>query len=217
MGLMIVLLIQTGLTEQFFDMFEKFIQAVPTFSEEECKRIIAEAQDKVWKQSTVFADKERGCQISNIRTSTSAHLDSTWDTYHMAMDRIHAAYRLYSDYVLAAIPKEELRFPMPMSVGSKSTIENLGILRYEPGQHYVWHIDANADVNTTSHDRVISVVTYLNNDFEGGKTEFIDGARRGKPGVSLFFPSNWIFRHRAQPVTKGVKYAIVTWYRIYQD
>ena len=46
-------------------------------------------------------------------------------------------------------------------------------------------------------------------------TEFADKARKPAVGSSLFFPSNWVFHHRAQPVTKGVKYAIVNWYRMY--
>ena len=112
------------------------------------------------------------------------------------------------------MPKEELRMPMPMAPGSQSQMENIGLLRYQIGHKYNWHADASYRVGDASHDRVISVVTYLNNDFEGGMTEFIDGARKPMTGYSLFFPSNWIFNHHAQPVTSGKKYALVTWYRI---
>ena len=104
---------------------------------------------------------------------------------------------------------------MPLSINSACRLEKFGLLRYREGQHYDWHIDADHDPYKESHMRTFSVVTYLNDDFLGGMTEFADKARKPAVGSSLFFPSNWVFHHRAQPVIQGVKYVIVNWYRMY--
>lgn len=200
-------------------MFDNFIQVVPTFSEQECKLIIAEAEDQgkeniLWGRSTVYDADGHSELLSDVRDNDRIAISDQFVTHPMVVKRLNEAYELYSRYLLASMPKEQLRMPMPMAPGSQSVIENIGLLRYSEGDKYDWHVDASYRVDDESHDRVISVVTYLNNDFEGGKTEFIDGARKPKPGFSLFFPSNWVFAHHAQPVTSGTKYALVTWYRI---
>lgn len=201
------------------EMFNNFIQVVPTFSEQECKLIIAEAEHQgktrdIWEQATVYDSDGFSDLESDIRSNERLAIDDQFVVFPMVVERLNEAYQLYSRYLLASMPKEQLRMPMPMAPGSKSQMEVVGLLRYKDGQKYDWHSDASYRVEDESHDRVISVVTYLNSDFEGGKTEFIDGARKPKPGNSLFFPSNWVFAHHAQPVTSGTKYALVTWYRI---
>jgi len=199
-------------------MFDRYIQSVPTFSEEECKLIIDECNSQrkeMWNRSTVYGEDGYTGRVDHSRTNDHIGIDDTFDVYDMVVERLNSAYEMYSRYILAAIPKETLRMPMPMADNSKSMMETPGLLRYEVGQKYDWHHDACFDVNAESHDRVISVVTYLNNDFEGGKTEFVDGKRKAEVGHSLMFPSNWVYAHRATPVKKGTKYAIVTWYRIW--
>lgn len=200
-------------------MFHNYIQAVPTFSEQECKIIIAEAEHQgkergIWEQATVYDNDGQSEREDDVRNNDRLAIDEQFVVHPMVIQRMNEAYSLYSRYLLASMPKEQLRMPMPMAPGSQSQLEPIGLLRYSEGHKYDWHCDASYRVEDKSHDRVISVVTYLNNDFEGGKTEFIDGARKPKPGYSLFFPSNWIFSHHAQPVTSGKKYALVTWYRI---
>ena len=197
-------------------MFENFIQEVPTFSEEECKLIIETAQaDNKWEQATIIDQTDKKTILTNeYRTCDVAGIYENTDIKTMVAERLNAAYRLYSRYLLAAIPKEQLRMPMPMADGSQSWMEHHQVLRYTVGQKYDWHSDTTDWTEGKSSGRIMSVVAYLNNDFEGGSTEFIDGARKAKTGNSLFFPSNWIFYHRAQPVTEGVKYALVTWYHI---
>ena len=70
-------------------------------------------------------------------------------------------------------------------------------------------------------DEVINVVPYtdyasilyLNEDFEGGETEFLNG-RKIKPetGKLVLFPSTWCMVHRGCPVTEGQKYLCVGWF-----
>ena len=199
-------------------MFDRYIQSVPTFSKEECKLIIDECNSKhkeLWRRSTVYNEDGVTGREDAHRTNDHIGIEDTFDIHDMVVDKLNKAYELYPRYLLAAIPKEELRMPMPMANNSQSSMETPGILRYEVGQKYDWHHDGCYDVNAESHDRVISVVTYLNDDFEGGATEFVDCERKAEVGHSLMFPSNWVFAHRATPVKKGTKYVIVTWYRIW--
>jgi len=86
--------------------------------------------------------------------------------------------------------------------------EGYNILKYSDGQQYSAHYDGGTDTS-----RAISALIYLNDDFEGGETEFINFDLKIKPqkGMLILFPSNFAYSHVAHPVTSGTKYALVTW------
>lgn len=97
--------------------------------------------------------------------------------------------------------------------------ESCSILRYQPGQYYKRHIDnllLASRLDEVAHGiptRDVSVVGYLNDDFEGGETFFDRQNLKVKPqlGNVLVFPSYYTHPHQALPVTKGQKYSFTTW------
>lgn len=82
------------------------------------------------------------------------------------------------------------------------------ILRYNYQQEYKAHYDG-----TTQTARAVSVIIYLNDDYEGGEIEFPNFSFKIKPepGSMFVFPSNFAYTHIAHPIASGTKYAIVTW------
>jgi len=81
------------------------------------------------------------------------------------------------------------------------------LLKYEPGDHYQPHRDTGVDLE----ERYFSIVCYLNDDFEGGRTLFptIDHAVIPAAGVAVIFPS--IYLHGSEPVINGRKLVLVSW------
>jgi hypothetical protein len=84
------------------------------------------------------------------------------------------------------------------------------------------------DVNTQMHEHidhittlfdgtvrgipVLSVVGTLNDDYQGG--EFVmweDHVIELRTGSIMIFPSVFLYPHRVQPVTKGVRHSYVSW------
>lgn len=58
----------------------------------------------------------------------------------------------------------------------------------------------------------LSVLGILNDDYEGG--DFVmwqDTVMRFPQGSIVVFPSNFMYPHRVDPVTKGVRYSYVSW------
>ena len=80
------------------------------------------------------------------------------------------------------------------------------LARYNVGDQYVWHVD---ELSRGKLERLVSSITYLNDDFEGGATEFESRTIIPKKDHTLIFPSNWAFLHRGTPITKGCKYIMV--------
>jgi predicted 2-oxoglutarate/Fe(II)-dependent dioxygenase YbiX len=98
------------------------------------------------------------------------------------------------------------------------------ILSYSVGGHYCPHLDGESLWQTPngeliwkkSTDRDLSMVFYLNDDFEGGDFIFPDLKIRirPEPGMLICFPSNRHYKHGVQPVTKGKRYSIVCWAQV---
>ena len=84
--------------------------------------------------------------------------------------------------------------------------------RYCVGQQYKWHHDYNREYkhpDNPNWNRIISSITYLNDDYEGGETEFMNGVIVPEAGKTVIFPSSYLYPHRGCPVTAGIKKILV--------
>jgi prolyl 4-hydroxylase len=97
--------------------------------------------------------------------------------------------------------------------------EPLQILRYRPGQEYKPHTDA---IPGLENQRILTMLVYLNDGFEGGETKFIHAGLTISPrrGEGLLFhnvgPNGELdptVKHAGLPVTSGVKLLASRWIR----
>lgn len=86
--------------------------------------------------------------------------------------------------------------------------EWFNVLKYSDDQYFDAHVDG-----TPGSPRFLSCVLYLNDDYEGGELEFVNYnvKIKAKAGTLVVFPSGFAHAHIAHPVTKGTKYAVVSW------
>jgi predicted 2-oxoglutarate/Fe(II)-dependent dioxygenase YbiX len=82
--------------------------------------------------------------------------------------------------------------------------------RYQEGEYYHWHVDADNEVLAS---RQLVALWYLNDVEEGGETDFVfqEASVTPEKGKLMLFPPFWTHEHRARVVTKGVKYIATTW------
>ena len=95
------------------------------------------------------------------------------------------------------------------------------VLSYGIGGHYKPHIDGESiwvtprgeKIWKKSTNRDISILFYLNDDFEGGDFIFpeLKIRIRPEPGMMVCFPSNHHYMHGVEPVVSGKRYSIVSW------
>ena len=85
-------------------------------------------------------------------------------------------------------------------------------LKYDVEGHYHAHVDTFINPGDTEC-RKLTVLVFLNDDFEGGKLFIQNGHKKIYPpqsaGTCLVFPSFML--HGVEPVTKGIRRSIVTW------
>jgi hypothetical protein len=85
--------------------------------------------------------------------------------------------------------------------------EAFNFIKYGQGQHFMEHHDHGFSYNCT-----VSLVSYVNDDYEGGELFFrLQNLKvKAEAGDLFIFPSNFMYPHQAMPVTSGIKYSIVT-------
>lgn len=105
---------------------------------------------------------------------------------------------------------QQYKIVFPQVAATKLT--QVDFLKYTPGGQYLFHTD---DMN--SSPRALSIIMNLNEDYEGGNVVFgnqnLQEIKRVqlKKGSLLAFPSNFLYPHMIEPITKGTRYSIVAW------
>lgn len=186
------------------DPFIAFINNLMT--EEECDSVIARLEEAEFARSEGFNYENNENDVSDYRTSKTFY----------DMDNI------FSDYTQLVFNSVKDRFwYMPFSIQNLELVQSQ---RYGVGEEYKKHCDYFNYGPTqikTNNDRIATMILYLNDDFEGGETEFHELGIKIKPkkGAALYFEYNYIPElnhktiHSGNPVTKGEKLIFTTWIR----
>ena len=178
------------------DHLEAIVEIKNVISTEFIDKIIPLINHKAKKNLTVMSGLDK-----NIRNVKGHHLsfDTPTDLFYWNYIKLEIE-RLYNYY--------KAKFPQMQS----SKINQIDLLKYSPGGKYNIHTD-----HFTTSIRALSVIINLNDDYEGGDLVFTDQKEKeikrlklGK-GSIVFFPSNFMYPHGIQPITKGTRYSIVAW------
>jgi hypothetical protein len=103
-------------------------------------------------------------------------------------------------------------FPLASDYAREWTIgvnyfEAFNFVKYQgEGKHFGVHADHGPAYVATA-----SIVSYLNDDYDGGEIYFprFDLTIKPEAGDTVIFPSNYIYEHASLPIKNGTKYSIV--------
>ena len=160
----------------------------------------AAGQKVFWDKASTFGDgvlqKARTNRVINVSYTANVHDNPV-------LQNVHNQYRML---LLAT----SLPYSKRQNISEELFHEDYQMLRYAEGEEYKQHYDGG-----TRTGRCVSAITYLNSDYEGGEIEFPFHRVKIKPepGMLILFPSNYAYAHISHPITKGTKYALVTWLR----
>lgn len=114
---------------------------------------------------------------------------------------------------LAALVVERSRAKIPaefLEMEFAGANERFRCCRYQPGMRFKMHADGSFERNYFERS-FYSFLVYLNDDFEGGETNFIvepEVSIRPETGMGLMFQHPLL--HEGAEVTSGVKYVART-------
>ncbi|MEE2981012.1 MAG: 2OG-Fe(II) oxygenase [Pseudomonadota bacterium] len=172
------------------------------FSDEECEEIIASANPVAWQDGAVGGHGGRGNEaiVPGTRSVSEQYLpvQSNGQSLNKILFEVTKYNATGWSYDLTGFVSDDMPY----------------LMRYtgDRNDHYDWHIDVGYNKNA-SRKVGFSIQLTSPDDYEGGDLEFmnvdVDKAKQRERGTLIGFPS---FRtHRVQPVTSGVRYAIVGW------
>ena len=176
-------------------IYESYWYWEKEISHEICQKIINLGKEK-WERATII-DKE---VTDKNRKSEVAWIKEQW------------VYDLIWEYMLGANEQTGWKYDIVAA-------ESCQVTRYTKDGFYTWHKDgmgSHKEVNNEpdnkflhGNTRKLSMSIVLNSDFEGGDFE-IDEVLKLEEGSIVVFPS--FIHHRVAPVTKGIRYSLVTWF-----
>ncbi len=169
------------------------------FSSDECQKI-REHLDILEKRSILINSKEQ------------SHLYNQ-DSVSLSHDYTLPAWSLFGENMFSVIQScvdEYINFYSILD--SKSYLMYDLKLKKIPvgGGFHQWHYE-NGGVVSSSREFVVQI--YLNDDFEGGETEFLYLNQRvqAKTGRVIIFPAGYTHTHRGNPPIGNTKYLATTW------
>ena len=118
----------------------------------------------------------------------------------------------YWNYIKKEIERVYNYYKIKFPKMESSKINQIDLLKYSVGGKYEIHTD-----HFTTSPRHLSIIINLNDDYEGGDLIFTDQKNKEikrlklNKGSIVFFPSNFMYPHSIQPITKGTRYSIVSW------
>jgi hypothetical protein len=162
--------------------------------------------DLAWGQAETTGDpnstinknfRDAGSLFVNYKDKEITQFLSVKDEFFLSLSNIFFSYfsKLENDYKL------------DYSVDT-SFHHDYEILKYGIGQHVSNHVD-----DSHTHHRRVSIVYYLNEDYDGGEIVFPRFGINYKPKANqlLLFPSNYMYNHTVTPVKSGERYTVVSW------
>ncbi len=118
----------------------------------------------------------------------------------------------YWNYIKKEIERLYIHYKSKFPKMNSERINQIDLLKYESGGKYEIHVD-----HFTQAPRHLSVIMNLNDEYEGGDLIFTDQKEQEikriqlEKGTVVFFPSNFMYPHSIEPITKGTRYSIVAW------
>lgn len=189
------------------------IMIIPNFvSPEDCKFLVEYANERTTSDLSVF-DSEKANKGTEDKYSVKKETRNT--------QLVECDDRMQE--TLTELIKQAVEHAVNPYFGiNLATAESVQFLKYGIGGHYKPHPDGeglwlekekNQLVWKKNVDRDISILIYLNSEYEGGQLIFPEQhiTLNPKPGMLVAFPSSHHFIHGVTPITSGTRYALVTW------
>ena len=152
------------------------------------------------------------CEDEQFNNSNAGRFDWAIDLSHMTPRMNRMADRDLNDYLIEGMNEYAHIFGHMKQVPLYTTTQKVQKTPAGGGYH-VWH-DENSGVAHST--RVAVWMVYLNDDYEGGETEFLYYKRRIQPkkGTLLIWPAGLTHAHRGGLVLSGNKYVVTGWFNV---
>jgi predicted 2-oxoglutarate/Fe(II)-dependent dioxygenase YbiX len=160
------------------------------FTPEECKGFIDFSEKQGYEESLI---RTREGEVMNKEIRDNDRV--IWDNPQIA----EQIWEMVKDMLPADIDGYE-----PIGLN-----ERFRFYRYKDGQQFKPHVDGSFKRSETEASK-ITLLIYLNEDFEGGNTTLVLEGEEIEPKEGMLFLFEHRIMHCGRPVTEGTKYVLRT-------
>jgi len=185
----------------------RILTARSVMSAAECVRLIAKTRGRLGR-APVYDAATGGEAVADDRSNTRAELPLLdWDLPHILLQARMSA--------MLGLPARNFELP--------------NVLHYTPGQEFKLHVDyldpslpGLADNVAAFGQRIVTLLVYLSDDYDGGETFFpnLNWGFKGGVGDALMFGNvnergvpETLSTHAGRPPTRGEKWVLSQWVR----
>jgi hypothetical protein len=179
-----------------------FVYKRQILSKEECSQIIEWSEKNLDLEESTIGQNQTDKLIRKSKTNTIPDDSPCLD---LLLQKFNQSFMEYCEEYL----EDSYFISLQEATQDGYLFEPLQYTKYDKDDYYRWHTDQGSDIHSIC--RIVSFVLYLNDEFEGGGTEFPFETYKCNPGEVLIFPSNFLFPHCGQKVNSGTKRIITSW------
>ena len=181
---------------------KNYIQLYKNFlADDYCNKIVEEIKFLKFQEHTFYDPKTN----KHLPKSGSQELAMSFDNTHSKNDLTKKLWHAIDRYI------KFYNFPWFDSWQGYTAIR---FNEYKESKKMALHCDHIQSM--FDGDRkgipILSCLGVLNDDYEGGEfIMFDDYEIKLKQGDLIIFPSNFLYPHKVEPVTKGTRYSYISW------
>jgi predicted 2-oxoglutarate/Fe(II)-dependent dioxygenase YbiX len=165
-------------------------------------RMVCENRKEFHEAAIVGKEKQIvDTKIRNARIWTLKNIDEE------NLTTIH-----WTNFIMSVFSEYIKKYCDQIQTVGKVQINDIQILKYTKGGHYVFHVDHGSKIS-----RTLSCIFFINDDYEGGDLLFQTPDKEYSSKIDkisnrmIIWPSNFLYPHCVTPVEKGTRYSIVSW------
>ena len=169
-----------------------------------CDTVVDYYNNSKEKYSGTVAHYTEDNQLTEtIKESTECVLSPNCSSGHLYFTELKKCLNLYIE-----------QYPYSNNYGPFSIKENVKIQHYAPGQGYTAYHTERGSCSEPNASRHLVFMTYLNDVYDGGETEFFHQQLKVTPkkGLTLIWPADWTYTHRGIAAPVEEKIIITGWW-----
>jgi predicted 2-oxoglutarate/Fe(II)-dependent dioxygenase YbiX len=178
-----------------------------TLTSKQCESVLNKINDSAWSPHQ-WTDYNKTLESKDINNDCTRAVLSNGVNRLLVSGLISNTVNEYRKYIKKVLKTEE-QFNFNFN---GMTIPSIN--RYNVGQEMRVHSDHITSIFDGEMKGIptLSIVGLLNEDFDGGEFKFWDKYDMNlEIGDILVFPSNFLYNHQVNKVTRGIRYSFVSW------
>ena len=183
------------------DKLTDYIKVYPWLDKELCNQIRKEIDEATWQQHVFY-----NADGNYVTQSGEQELDVSWEDIATRDKLTQKVWEAISQYILTDFKNDYFN--------GWSGFTKIRFNRYRETKTMAKHCDHIHDMFDGQRKGIptLSIVGVLNDDYKGGEFIMFDDMEiKLKQGDVLIFPSNFLYPHKVNPVTEGVRDTFVSW------